>query len=119
MCTIRFRPLSAGRDGCCRAFCKQSFRPAETTAAAHRGFSVIELMVIGALVATLAAIGYPSYVAYKVRANRAAAQSFLIDLANRQHLHFLDARTFTTNLGRLGADPVPPEVAPYYAIADP
>ena len=80
---------------------------------------MIELMIIAAIVAALAAIGYPSYVAYKVRANRASAQSFLIDLANRQQLHFLDARTYTTNLGKLGAEPVPPEVAAYYVIAEP
>ncbi|MEP6701449.1 MAG: type IV pilin protein, partial [Betaproteobacteria bacterium] len=83
------------------------------------GFSLTELVIVVALVAILAAIAYPSFIAYKVRANRSAAQSFLIDLANRQQLHFLDARTYTTNLAQLGANPIPPEVASYYVIVDP
>ena len=87
----------------------------------HRaqGFSLAELVIVVALVGILGAIAYPSYIAYKVRANRAAAQSFLIDLANRQQLHFLDARSYTANLAQLGASPIPPEIASYYVIADP
>ena len=77
------------------------------------------VLVTLAVVALLAAIAYPSYTAYKVRANRAAAQAFLIDLANRQQLHFLDARGFSSSLATLGATPVPADVAPYYAVADP
>jgi len=103
MSSIEFLAPGAGPDGCCR----------------EPGFSLAELMIGVALLAILVAIGYPSYVSYRIRANRAAAQSFLIDLANRQQLHFLDARAFTTNLAKLGASPVPPEVAPYYAIPDP
>lgn len=83
------------------------------------GFSLIELLIVVVVVAILAAIAYPSYLSYRVRANRAATQAYLIDLANRQQLHFLDARGFATNLAQLGAVPVPPDVAPYYAISDP
>ena len=84
-----------------------------------RGFTTIELLVTVAVVAMLAMIAYPSYVGYKVRANRAAAQSLLIDLANREQLHFLDARGYTSSLARLGPASIPPEVSSYYLIADP
>ena len=85
----------------------------------RHGFSLVELLVTLAIVALLATIAYPSYTAYTVRANRAAAQAFLIDLANRQQLHFLDARRFSTDLAALGASPPPSNVTSYYAIADP
>src|SRR5438270_6575573 len=48
------------------------------------GVTLIELLIVVAVVGILAALAYPSYTAYRVRANRAAAQSFLVDLANRQ-----------------------------------
>src|SRR5512141_3438789 len=83
------------------------------------GFSLIELLVAVAVVAILATIAFPSYTAYRVRTHRAAAQAFLIDLANRQQLHMLDARGFATTLAQLGASPVPPDIAPYYVVADP
>jgi len=80
---------------------------------------VVELLVTVAAIALLSTIAYPSYVGYKVRANRSAAQAFLIDLANRQHLHFIDARGYANSLAGLGAAAIPPEVAPYYLIPDP
>ena len=84
-----------------------------------RGFMLIELLIVMAAVATLAAIAYPTYVGYKVRANRAAAQSLLIDLANREQLYFLDARGYADSLSKLGAAAIPPEVSSYYRIPDP
>jgi type IV pilus assembly protein PilE len=83
------------------------------------GFTLIELLIVVLVIATLATIAYPTYVGYKVRANRAAAQSFVIDLANREQLHFLDARGYTTSLAKLGAAPIPPEVSSYYLIPNP
>ena len=119
MCSIRFLALSAGRDDCRRAFRKPRVRTCGARLRAERGFTLGELLVAVAVAGILAAIAYPSYVGYKVRANRAAAQSFLIDLANRQQLYFLDTRRYAGSLAALGADPVPPPVASYYIVADP
>ena len=97
------------------------FRMARPVALPPRvsGFTVVELLITLAAIAMLATIAYPSYVGYKVRANRAVAQSFLIDLANRQRLHFLDARSYANSLARLGVSSVPPEISPYYLIPEP
>lgn len=84
-----------------------------------RGFTLVELLITVAAVAVLATIAYPTYVGYTVRANRAAAQSFLIDLARREQLYLLDARGYADSLAKLGAAPVPPEIASYYLVADP
>jgi type IV pilus assembly protein PilE len=83
------------------------------------GFTLVELLIVVVAMATLATIAYPTYVGYKVRANRAAAQSFVIDLANREQLYFLDARGYTTSLATLGAASIPPEVSSYYLIPNP
>lgn len=84
-----------------------------------RGFSLVEMLIAIVVAGVLATIAYPSYVAYKVRANRSAAQSLLIDLANRQQLYLLDARSYASTLHDLGAATVPAEVRNYYIIADP
>ncbi len=83
-----------------------------------RGFSLIELLAGIVIFSVLALVAYPSYINYKVRANRAAAQTLLIDLANRQQLHVLDARAFAATLAELNAV-IPPEVSTYYTVADP
>jgi len=101
-------------------------RPVKTAPAAagphhlpERGLTLVELMVVVMVVAMLAMIAYPGYVGYKVRANRSAAQAFLIDLANRQQLYLVDARGYAASLARLGIAETPADLAPYYTIADP
>ena len=61
------------------------------------GFTLIELMIVVAIVAILAAIAYPSYRQYVVRAHRSAAQSLMLDLANREHQWFAANRAYATD----------------------
>jgi type IV pilus assembly protein PilE len=70
-----------------------------------QGFTLIEVMVVVAIVAILAAVAYPSYVNYIIRANRSAAQSFMLEVASRQERYLLDARQYAQNL--LPTDPQP------------
>ena len=83
------------------------------------GFSLFELLVALAVMALLMTLAYPTYVAYKVRGNRAATQAMLVDLANRQQLYLLDARMYSATLAELGAAPVPSIVSDYYVVPDP
>src|ERR1700756_5348239 len=75
------------------------------------GFTLIELMVTVAIVAILAAIAYPSYIAYIVRANRAAAQGYMLELTSLQQRYLLDARSYALDLPTLNTT-VPSNVAP-------
>ncbi len=63
---------------------------ARAPAARLRGFTLIEVMVVAAIVAILTAIAYPSYTEYLRRGYRAEAQATLHD-ANQYMQRFLAA----------------------------
>jgi type IV pilus assembly protein PilE len=84
----------------------------------QHGFTLIELMVTVAIVGILAAIAYPSYTQYIVRANRSAAQSFMFSVNNKQEQYMLDARNYaggTNALANLNMT-VPADVTSKYGI---
>ena len=80
-----------------------------------KGFTLIELMIVVALIGILSAIAIPQYSSYVVKGNRAAAQAFLLDVANREKQYLLDARVYTDSLTTLSAT-APKEVDKYYTV---
>ena len=50
----------------------------------NSGFSLIELMIVVAIVGILAGIGIPAYQSHILKSHRADAQTVLLDLAARQ-----------------------------------
>jgi type IV pilus assembly protein PilE len=48
------------------------------------GFSLVELMIVVAIIGLLVGISLPAYNSYSLRAHRADAQGVLLDLAARQ-----------------------------------
>ena len=73
-----------------------------------QGFTLIELMVVVAIVGILAAVAIPNYSQYVVRANRADAQDKLSEVAFEQERFANRNRSYTLNMQQLGyaADPV-------------
>lgn len=66
------------------------------------GFTLIELMIVVAIITILAAVGYPSYTEYVMRSHRQAAKNAIFQIADRQEQFFLDNRSYAPRLSALG-----------------
>ena len=73
-----------------------------------KGFTLIEMLVVVAIVGLLAATAIPSYNSYIVRTNRADAQEKLTEVAFEMERFANRNRTYTLDMTQLGyaADPV-------------
>lgn len=62
----------------------------------QRGFTLVELMIVVAIMAILATIAYPSYVDYMIRARLVDARTGLVSLQADLERHYQDNRSYLT-----------------------
>lgn len=66
------------------------------------GFSLVELMIVVAIVAILVALALPSYTRYVRKANRGEAQSLLLNWSNNQELWRANNAAYAADSSTLG-----------------
>ncbi|ESQ98516.1 pilus assembly protein PilE [Stutzerimonas chloritidismutans AW-1] len=72
---------------------------------AQRGVTLIELMIVVAIIGILAAIAYPSYEEYVKRGNRTEGQTLLSEASARQERYFGQNNAYVTtdaDIAKLG-----------------
>lgn len=66
------------------------------TRRSNQGFTLVELMIVVAIIAILVGVAFPSYQNYVLRANRADALNALTDIANKEVQYFIENRKYGT-----------------------
>jgi prepilin-type N-terminal cleavage/methylation domain-containing protein len=67
----------------------------------NEGFTLIELMIVIAIIGILAAIAIPQFSAYRTRSYNSAAEADLRNAATAQEAYYVDKQTYTNTVSDL------------------
>lgn len=65
----------------------------------QRGFTLIELMIVVAVLGVLAMIAVPSYSKYQQKSRRADAEQLMLSIDTRQKQILIEQRAYATSIG--------------------
>jgi type IV pilus assembly protein PilE len=82
----------------------------------NKGFTLIEMLIVVAIIGVLAAIAYPSYTDSQIKGNRAAAKTYLLEVTQKQQQFLLDNRAYGTDAEIQALAAPPPEVTRFYNV---
>ena len=84
-----------------------------------RGFTLIEAMIVVAVLGIIVAFSYPSYRDQVMKSRRAEGMGALLELADRMERHYSDAGTYTKADGTdiAVADVFPSFASDYYTLS--
>lgn len=80
-----------------------------------KGFTLIELMIVVAIIGILAAIAIPNFMSYQCKAKQAEAKSVLGNLRTLQEAYFAEYDSYAANTAKLGFHT--PSGTPRYTFA--
>lgn len=68
----------------------------------QRGFTLIEMMMVIAIIGIISAIAYPGYQAYALKTGRADGKAKMLEILQAQERFYSQNQTYTLNLGAGG-----------------
>ena len=80
------------------------------------GYTLLEMLIVAAVIVILLMIALPSYQAHLRKSHRASAESHLMDIAARQQQYLFDNRAYAPDLATLNMT-TPSDVAGSYTIS--
>ena len=81
---------------------KSSFEPKSFFK--HKGFSLLELMIVITIIGILIAVVLPNYESYIIRSNRSDAIKALVSTAALQEQFYIANQTYATSMSDLSAE---------------
>lgn len=68
----------------------------------QRGVTLMELLIVVAIISIIASVAYPSYTQFVTRSKRAVAAGALLQIADRQQQFFMDNKRYAGSMTSLG-----------------
>ena len=86
----------------------------------QQGITLMELMIVVAIVGILAGVAFPAYKAYVDRAKRSEGKVFLMEIAARQERYYFDNNSYASDAQDLGyGSSTPKSDEEHYVLTNP